>query len=183
MRLDFVVPTLEVAQKQVYGFPVSQHDLPELVLQRPEQSFNPPVLPRAVQVDALVFDAQQHQPACEHSPCKTPLVVGTHESGFAIFGYRQTQASQQRPATLACDGLEHQQPATAVIDDAQNLVNRAIGISTHRQIQCPAMIGRTVARPGIAHRPPCQPNRMRLLTQRPMHIACSRTPRGARTPG
>ena len=100
---DFVVPTSEVAQKQVYGFPVSQHDLPELVLQRPEQPFNPPVLPRAVQVDPLVFDAQQCQARAERAAGEAPLVVGAHESGFAVFRYRQTQVTIH-PFRLALAG-------------------------------------------------------------------------------
>ena len=168
---DFVVPTSEVAQKQVYGFPVSQHDLPELVLQRPEQPFNPPVLPRAVQVDPLVFDAQQCQARAERAAGEAPLVVGAHESGFAVFRYRQTQVSQQRPATFIHHRVERQQASTAVIDDAQNLVNRATGISTPGHVQRPAMIDRAVPGFGTAHRLPRLPHRMRLLTQRPMHVA------------
>ena len=79
--------------------------------------------------------------------------------------------SQQRPATFIHHRVERQQAPAAVIDDAQKLVDGATGISTPRHVQRPAMIDRAVPGFGTAHRPPRLPRRMRLLTQRPMHVA------------
>lgn len=118
MRPQRVVPGAEFGQESVQRCALGEDALPQLVLQRPKEALDAPVLPGAMQIDALVANAQQSQARAEHPAGETALVAGTHEARPTELGDSQTQLPQQRPAALASQPNQPQRPA-AVIQHAQ----------------------------------------------------------------
>ena len=100
MRPQLVAPAAEIAQESVEHGAVGEDELPQTSFQRPEEAFDASVLPRAVQIDALVANPQQLEADAEHLSGEAALIVRAHELGLAELGDRKAQVSQQRPADL-----------------------------------------------------------------------------------
>lgn len=108
MRPQFVVPSGEVTQESIEGLSVIQRQLLEHTFKRPEQPLNAPVLPGAVNVTALLTNAQPTQPAREGSATETGFVVGANESRLKSICALQPIRCRQilvRSAKGGCNGV------------------------------------------------------------------------------
>lgn len=66
VRPQLVVPAAEIGQELIEHRAVVEDELPQTAFQSPEEPLRPPVLPRTVQIGALVADPEQPQPRAEH---------------------------------------------------------------------------------------------------------------------
>lgn len=170
VRSQFVVPMAEVDQQCIDSAPVPQAQPLEHAFQGSEQALNAPVLPGAVNVTALMGNAQPLQTPREHPSGEAGFVVRAHKSRPSPLRDGQTQVSQQRPAAFVRKPSKpHSQPA-AVIDDAQDGVNLAVHIGSPGHVQTPAMVdgsrfGRSTAN-GLAR----LSHRQHVLPQHPVHV-------------
>lgn len=138
--------------------------------ERPEQVLNAPVLPRAVNVTALVANAHPPQSSREHPSGEARLVVGSNEPRFATLRNGQAQVPQQRPAAFVRKASKPNRQSTAVVNDAQDGVNLPLRISAPGHVQTPAVVdGQRLGRRTANHLARLS-HRVRVLPQHPVHI-------------
>ncbi len=137
VRPNVVVPKPELTQRNIQH--LESRDLPliEFLLQRPEQSFDPSVLPRATGIAALMSNPGQRQHNAKHPACKTRFIIRAHCTRLTVLSYRQKQMPEQSPRSFVRQGRQRQQPPAAMIDEAEDHVQLVLSVRLARQVQPP----------------------------------------------
>lgn len=170
VQSQFVVPSGEVEQQRVERLPVPQAQLAQHALQGSEQPLDTSVLPRVVNVTALVVNAQPTQSSREHLPGEARLVVGSNESRPAEVRDGEAQVSQQCPAAFVGKPRKPKRHPAAVVQDAQDGVDASLSICPSRHVQPPTVVESHRPRGSTANRAPRLSHRQRVLSEHPVNV-------------
>lgn len=142
MRANVVVPVAEDGEVDVELSNVGHLPLIELLLEGAEQTFDPAVLPGAAGRGALVADAKMPQPLAEDFGGEYCFVVGTDGLRLAVGADGVFQAGEQCAGSFAGQCLQMQQGTTAVIDNAEQVMQSTLGVGFAGEVYTPDAVAR-----------------------------------------
>ena len=148
MRPDVVIPTPKLNQSFMQTGSIHDVNPIQLPFQCAEESLDAAVLPRAMQIDALMPGAQQPQRELKSPGRETGFVVGTHDPGCVVTIDCIEQNAQQGDRCFGAQRRQRDTGAWTVIQDAKDrtLLSRQINLAV--QVQAPyTMRGRRLILP------------------------------------
>lgn len=122
VRANDVVPDGEQGERAGQFAPVGDAPSIQLLLERAEQALDPAVLPGAADLAALVADAEQGERGTEAARGEHGRIVGAQDPGLAEPADREAEMAEQRPGRHGRERLQREQPAGAVVDQAEDLM-------------------------------------------------------------
>lgn len=160
MRADMIVEETELAQRAIERIEGCDRELIQIFFQRAEETLDPPVLPRAMQIGCLMADAEQKQRQAKNARGKDRLVVRSDHLGFAIAPDRGSELAHQRPARFAVNRFECKRCTARMFDDAQHQPRLAIERRLAGKIERPDQVTGNRLRPCVFDLPPDNKNLM-----------------------
>ena len=120
MRSRMVVPATKRRELCAQVVAVDDRDAIELLLQRPEEPFDPAVLPRTARLDALQANAEPSERGLHRRRDEACFVVDANPPRDAISPNRFDHLTQDRQAAFVGQVREPQRGAAAMVEDAEN---------------------------------------------------------------
>lgn len=141
MWSDMVVPEGKFVQGNLKAIRFEQNSVSK-GLEGSKEAFNPAIHPWAMQIGALVTNAQEPKAEVEKSGCKYRFVVRPDRFRFSIRFNYQNQYLEQGDGCLIPQSAEAQAFSGSMVNEAKDVSSLFGRVCDTREIHCPDQISR-----------------------------------------